>query len=142
MASKNIAAVLLPVALMVAPAWAGHVTMVNNTGQQLKLECGKHHDDEHAERSVSRSVSPGNTGGVSVHEHGDIKCRAKDDHGNTVDSKEFDFHDSDDAFVWQVKDEDGHHHDGDDDEENAAALEKFSEQIDVLKGLFGGGGEE
>lgn len=140
MASKNITTVLLPIALIAAPVWAGHVTLVNNTDQYLRMECGEHHDRE----ASSRTVSPGRTGGLSVHGQGKVSCRATNDDGDTVDAREFDFHGGDDSVVWRVDDNDGdqhHHDDGDEEGESPPSLaEQLTDQVDLLKNLFGGGG--
>ncbi len=147
MASKKITAVLLPIVLIAAPAWAGHVTMVNQTDQYLRLQCGEHHDGVEA----ARVVAPGRVGEADVHEHGSVRCRALDDRDRIYDAKRFDFHEGGESFVWLVKDNDhhgggGHGHgdgdgDGDEDGENDESLkDKFADQVDLLKGLFGGGG--
>jgi len=143
MASKIFTVALLPVVLIAAPAWAGHVTMVNQTDQYLRLQCGEHHDG----RETARAVEPGRTGETDVHEHGSVRCRVLDDRDRTYDAKRFDFHEGGESFVWVVNNnnhhnEGGGHGDGDGDEENEEAeslQDQFTDQIDLLKGLFGGG---
>jgi len=142
MASKNITAALLPIVLIAAPVWAGHVTMVNQTDQYLRLQCGEHHDGG----GTSPAVEPGRVGEADIHEHGSVRCRVLDDRDRTFDAKRFDFHEGGESFVWVVNDSDHHgegggHGDGDEEDEKAESLkDQLADQVDLLKGLFGGGG--
>lgn len=139
MASKNITVALLPIVLIAAPVWAGHVTMVNQTDQYLRLQCGEHHDGVES----ASAVAPGRVGETDVHQHGSIRCRVLDDQDSTYDAKRFDFHEGGESFVWVVKDNDHHgggHDDGDEEGEKAESLsDQLADQVDLLKGLFGGG---
>lgn len=106
MSKKISITLLLPLAVLVAsPAWAGHITMENRTGQSLRMECGDH---DHGVRTGN--VSPGHTAGVP-HKHGRIKCRAVNKHGDTVDSKHFNFDHEDERVVWRVRGRE-HHNEG------------------------------
>jgi len=106
MNKKTSITLLLPLAALVAsPAWAGHITLDNQTGQHLRLECGGHDHAKH-----TGEIAPGYTAGVP-HRHGEVRCRAIDNHGDTVDSRYFDFeHDSEEA-VWRVRGRDHHNDD-------------------------------
>jgi len=98
MDKKTISALLFPLAaLVVSPTWAGHITLDNQTGQSLRMECG-----EHGHSKSTGKVQPGHTAGVP-HSHGQVRCRAIDGHGETVESRTFDFDHGEEKVVWRVR---------------------------------------
>lgn len=98
MNKKILGALLFPIAGLVAsPTWAGHITLDNQTGQSLRMECG-----EHGNSKNTGKVQPGHTAGVP-HSHGQVRCRAINHNGETVESRTFDFDHGDETVVWRVK---------------------------------------
>lgn len=98
MNKKIIGTLLLPLASLVAlPVLAGHITLENQTGQSLRMECGDH---EHGKKTGN--IEPGHSAGIPNHKK-HVRCRAVNRHGETVESRTFNNEHGDEHTTWRVK---------------------------------------
>lgn len=93
----KISAVVFAAAAMFGSAIAGEVVVVNDSGEDVRVEC-TYVRSFHLHAGRQRVLSFRS----SVH---DVHCRAHDDHNRHIAGESFHFKGDHDRFVWRI----GHH---------------------------------
>jgi hypothetical protein len=74
-------------------AFAGSLTVHNKTDGEISVECGE---------NGSAHIHGGDDKTIDIHHKGEVQCTARDQQGNLLGERSFDFHHLETTYSWEV----------------------------------------
>jgi len=76
-----------------------HLKVINTTSSNISVSCG--HDGQ---AGRAHDISHDHSRGMDIHGHGEIRCTARNGHGDYVASRTFHYSDhGNDSKTWEVR---------------------------------------